>query len=119
MARNDLSSSVRKSGCAIEISAAPRSRRVIPCRFTAPYSVMTQCTCPRVVTTPAPGFSSGTIRDIFPPEAVERKARIGFPRAEKRRAVDEIHLPADPRVDAVPDRVGAHSAPSGPPEDRS
>ena len=34
-----------------------RSRSVRPNRFTAPYSVTTQCTCPRVVTTPAPGFS--------------------------------------------------------------
>src|ERR1043166_4824525 len=37
-------SSPRKSGCAIEISASPRSRIVLPWRFTAPYSVMTQCT---------------------------------------------------------------------------
>ena len=33
------------------ISMSPRSRIEAPCRFTAPNSVTTQCTCPRVVTT--------------------------------------------------------------------
>ena len=35
-----------------------RSRNVMPCRSTAPHSVTTQCTWPRVVTTPAPGRSA-------------------------------------------------------------
>src|SRR5262249_54606461 len=56
--------SARKSGCAIEINASPRSRSDFPWRFTAPYSVITQCTWPRVVTTPAPSLSWTTRREI-------------------------------------------------------
>ena len=92
------------------MSASPRSRSVLPCRFTAPYSVTTQCTWPRVVTTPAPGLSAGTMRETFPPAAVEGSAMIGLPPLRERRAADEVHLPADARVDAVADRVGAHLA---------
>ena len=51
----------------------------MPCRLTAPYSVTTQCTCPRVVTTPAPGFSSATMRDTVPRAAVDGSAMIGLP----------------------------------------
>src|SRR5688572_31032717 len=64
--RDSRVSSERKSGCAMEINASARSRIDLPCRFTAPYSVTTQCTCPRVVTTPAPGASSQTMREIVP-----------------------------------------------------
>ena len=60
-------------------------RRVIPYRLTAPYSVATQCTCPRVVTTPAPGLSAGTMRLTVPPAAVEGRAMIGLPPVEARR----------------------------------
>ena len=48
----------------------------------APYSVTTQWTCPRVVTTPAPGASSGTIRDSVPLAAVDGSAITGFPPGE-------------------------------------
>ena len=44
--------------------------------------VFTQATpspVPGVVTTPAPGASSGTIRDTVPPFAVEGRAMIAFP----------------------------------------
>ena len=50
--------SSRKSGCAKLIRASARRRRLRPWRFTAPYSVTTQCTWPRDVTTPAPSASS-------------------------------------------------------------
>src|SRR3954469_22476824 len=80
-ARSRLNSG-RKSGCAIEINASPRSRKVFPCRFTAPYSVTTQCTCPRVLTTPAPQFNSVTMRDTFPFAAVDGNASTGFPPRE-------------------------------------
>jgi len=36
-------------------------------------------TCPRGVTTPAPGFSSGTILDTEPCAAVDGNAMIGLP----------------------------------------
>jgi hypothetical protein len=61
------------------ISAAARSRSVLPCRSTAPYSVTTQCAWPRVVTTPAPGASSGTIRDTAHPFAVLGSAMTARP----------------------------------------
>src|SRR5207249_8576349 len=50
-----------------------------PQRSTAPYSVTTQWTCPRVVTTPAPGLSDGTMREMRPPDAVDGSAIIGTP----------------------------------------
>ena len=59
------------------ISISPRSRSEAPCRFTAPYSVTIQWTCPRVVTTPAPGFNVGTMRDSCPFAAVAGSAMIG------------------------------------------
>jgi hypothetical protein len=74
-----LLNSERKSGSAMEMRAPPRSRNVFPCRFTAPKSVTTQCTCPLVVTTPAPGLSSGTILDIVALAAVAGRAMTGFP----------------------------------------
>jgi hypothetical protein len=79
-------SSARKSGWAMEMSASARSRSVLPCRSTAPCSVTTQCTWPRVVTTPAPGFSSATMRETLPPAAVEGSAMMGLPprRAPRR-----------------------------------
>ena len=76
-------SSARKSGCAIEISASPRSRSDWPWRLTAPYSVTTQWTWPRVVTTPAPGFSCMTMRETLPPAAREGSAMIGLPPRER------------------------------------
>ena len=42
-------------------------------------SVTTQCTWPRVVTTPAPVLRWATIRDTLPPAAVEGRAMIGLP----------------------------------------
>lgn len=72
-------SASRKSGWAMPMSSSARCRRFLPCRFTAPYSVTTQWTCPRVVTTPAPGLSSATIREHRPPAAVEGRAMIGLP----------------------------------------
>jgi radical SAM superfamily enzyme YgiQ (UPF0313 family) len=62
--------------------SAPRRARAatLPCRFTAPYSVTTQCTCPRLVTTPAPGLSVGhDAREACPPLAVDGSAMIGLP----------------------------------------
>ena len=44
------------------ISSLALFLRLIPKRLIDPYSVTTQCTCARVVTTPAPGFKTGTIR---------------------------------------------------------
>lgn len=80
--RSWLRSSARKSGWAIETRASPRSPKALPCRLTAPNSVTIQWTWPRVVTTPAPGFSSGTMREILPPAAVEGRAMIGLPPRE-------------------------------------
>ena len=61
------------------IRASARWRSVNPNRSTAPYSVTTQWTCPRVVTTPDPGLIAVTIRESFPPAAVDGSAMIGFP----------------------------------------
>ena len=50
------------------------------------------------------------MRDTVPPAAVDGSAMIGLPPVRQRGAADEIHLPADARVDAEADRVGAHLA---------
>ena len=92
--------------------SAPRRARAAscPCRLTAPYSVTTQCTWPRVVTTPAPGLQRG---DDARHRAVRGRRRQRDDRLaarRERRAADEVHLPADAGVDAVADRVGADLA---------
>src|ERR1017187_8263617 len=73
----------RKSGWAIEIRSSARSRRLLPCRLTAPYSVAIQWTCPRVVTTPAPGVSCPTMREMRPPAAVDGRVMMALPPCER------------------------------------
>ena len=103
-------SSARKSGWAIEIRASPRSRSVSPCRVDGaelgddPMRVA------------ARGHDPGA-RPQAGHDARHRAARCGrrqrddrLAAARARRAVHEIHLAADARVDRVPDRVGADLA---------
>ena len=86
--RASRSSPSRKSGWAIEISASPRCRSDRPKRFTAPYSVTTQCTWPRVVTTPAPAVSVDAMRETLPPAAVDGSAAFERADAALYRAKD-------------------------------
>jgi hypothetical protein len=75
--------SARKSGWAMEIEglAALAQRQAV--RSTAPNSVTTQCTWPRVVTTPAPGLSCAVMRETLPPAAVAGSAMMGLPPSER------------------------------------
>jgi len=60
-----------------------------------PYSVIVQCTCPRVVTTPAGGASSDDPGNLPARRRGERNARI-VSAAESAAPAHEIHLAADP-----------------------
>ena len=46
------------------------------------------------------------MRETVPPAAVDGRAMIGLPPARQGGAPDEVHLPANARVDAKADRVG-------------
>jgi hypothetical protein len=79
-ARASCSSSSRKRGSAIAISARARSGMLRPCISATPHSVTIVSTWARVVTTPAPWRRKGTIRETVPPAAVEGRAMIARPR---------------------------------------
>ena len=78
------------------MSSSARSRRFFPNRFTLPYSVTTQWTSARLVTTPAPGLSIGAMRLMVPCLAVEGMAMIGFPPFERAAARMKSTCPPNP-----------------------
>src|SRR5262249_48888434 len=72
-------SASRNSGWAISLRAWARSRKVMPHKLRAPYSVTIHCTSDRRTDTAVPGSKTGTMRDTLPPSAVLGRAMIERP----------------------------------------
>ncbi len=92
------------------MSIEARSRMVLPKRLRAPNSVTTQCTSPRVVTTPDPEIKSGQMREK---RAALRRRRQGDDREAAPGAggaADEVDLAADAAIEPRANRIGDHLA---------
>ncbi len=76
--------------------ASARWRRFFPCRKAAPYSVTTYWTSAREVTTPAPGFNCGTMRETVSFFVVEGNAMNALPPLEYAHPRTKSTCPPNP-----------------------